>query len=219
MSFFRSLFVAVLLLATLIHESASFKRFAGRVQRVAVKRTTVLMAGFGAPKKDVRQQAVDPLRPCACGSGFNYGECCQPYHLGKAFAPNPVKAVRARFSALVYKILPYMIATTHPSHKEYVAPEQKSKMKSWEKDLQTFADEYKFISIAFDDEDRDSKPEGDIATVSFKAKLQREGYDRPPETMEENSKFILTDGKWLYAGKTYRLCYNVFFSFYAAEEK
>jgi uncharacterized protein YchJ len=41
-------------------------------------------------------------------------------NIGKETPPNPVKMVRSRFSALVYKIIPYMIATTAPSHKEFV---------------------------------------------------------------------------------------------------
>jgi SEC-C motif-containing protein len=164
------------------------------------KRTmSIQMAGFGAPKK-VEEKVVNPLDQCACGSGSTYADCCQQFHLGKGVPPNPVKAVRARFSALVYKLLPYMIATTHPSHKEYVAPEQKSKRKQWERDLQTFAEEYELLSVTFDNEEADSNPTEDKATVNFRAKMKRNGLDRAPETMEETSTFIKTDGAWLYAG-------------------
>ena len=39
---------------------------------------------------------------------------------GKSTPENPVKMVRSRFSALVYKVIPYLMSTTHPSHKEFV---------------------------------------------------------------------------------------------------
>jgi SEC-C motif-containing protein len=152
------------------------------------------MAGFGAKKVDAAAATAppNPSAPCACGSGAKYSDCCEPFHSGKSVPPTPVKVVRSRFSALVYKLTPYMIATTHASHKEYVDEEQKSKRKIWEKDLKAFADEYDFRSIAFEDEARDSVVAADAlqATVAFSAKLQRVGLgERPPEEMKELSVF------------------------------
>ena len=155
------------------------------------------MAGFGAKKVDAAAATAppNPSAPCACGSGAKYSDCCEPFHSGKSVPPTPVKVVRSRFSALVYKLTPYMIATTHASHKEYVDEEQKSKRKIWEKDLKAFADEYDFRSIAFEDEARDSVVAADAlqATVAFSAKLQRVGLgERPPEEMKELSVFKVT---------------------------
>ena len=167
------------------------------------------MAGFGAKATTAAASSVpsDPTAPCACGSGATYGDCCGPYHSGKTVPPTPVKVVRSRFSALVYKLMPYMIATTHPAHKEYVVEEQKSKRKMWEKDLKAFADEYDFRSIAFEDEARDSSVAADalVATVAFSAKLQRVGLgERPSEEMKELSVFKRDSptGPWLYSDAT-----------------
>ena len=100
-----------------------------------------------------------------------------------------------------------MVATTHPTNKEYVAEEQKSKRKVWEKDLKNFSEEYVFEKLIFDDEERDDNNAvgtGDVleATVSFTAKLQRVGLgERPSEDMKEISTFKRSSptAPWLYA--------------------
>ena len=99
-----------------------------------------------------------------------------------------------------------MISTTHPTNKEYVAEEQKSKRKVWEKDLKSFSEEYIFEKLIFDNEERDdgAVASGDVleATVSFTAKLQRVGLgERPSEDMKEISTFKRSSptAPWLYA--------------------
>ena len=99
-----------------------------------------------------------------------------------------------------------MVATTHPSNKEYVAEEQKSKRKVWEKDLKNFSEEYVFEKLIFDNEERDdgAVASGEVleATVSFTAKLQRVGLgERPSEDMKEMSTFKRSSptAPWLYA--------------------
>ena len=99
-----------------------------------------------------------------------------------------------------------MVATTHPSNKEYVAEEQKSKRKVWGKDLKNFSEEYVFEKLIFDNEERDdgAVASGEVleATVSFTAKLQRVGLgERPSEDMKEISTFKRSSptAPWLYA--------------------
>ena len=99
-----------------------------------------------------------------------------------------------------------MVTTTHPSNKEFVAEEQKSKRKVWEKDLKLFSEEYVFEKLTFDNEERDDAAvaSGKVleATVSFTAKLQRVGLgDRPAEDMKEISTFKRSSptAPWLYA--------------------
>ena len=171
-----------------------------------VSSSTRLLAGFGAKKVVNEIPTPDGSSPCACGSGATYSACCEPYHIGKAFPPTPAKTVRSRFSALHYKIVNYMVATTHPSNKEYVAEEQKSKRKVWGKDLKNFSEEYVFEKLIFDNEERDdgAVASGEVleATVSFTAKLQRVGLgERPSEDMKEISTFKRSSptAPWLYA--------------------
>lgn len=188
------------------YKAAAF-RAATKYSNGAHFKGTRLFAGFGSKKESTvaSSSAPQPSSKCACGSGLSYGDCCMPYHSGKEVPPNPVKVVRSRFSALAYKVIPYLITTTHKSHKEFADEDQKSKRKVWEKDLKAFADEYKFVSLEFDNEERDSVVSGDAttATVSFTAKLQRLGLgDRPAEDMKEISTFKRDKpgvGPWLYA--------------------
>ena len=197
-------FIAVLLLEV-PQGGWGYKMVKSPIRSVSHQLTTRLYAGFGAKKKDGNEaKALDLNSPCACGSGATYGDCCEHYHSGKAFPPTPIKVVRSRFSALAYKMTQYMMATTHPSHKEYVDDEQKSKRKVWEKDLKAFAEEYNFLSLVFDDETRDNTVAADAlsSTVSFTAKLQRVTLgERPNEEIKEVSTFKRDSptAPWLYA--------------------
>ena len=163
-----------------------------------------LRAGFGAAK-EVAPKTLIPTSetPCICGSGLSYGDCCQPFHSGTAYPSDPVKMVRSRFSALAYRIIPYVMITTHPDHKDFVDEEQKSKRKTWEKELLIFSKEYDFLTLKFDQEEIDRNPSSDIATVSFTAKLRKTESSRPAEDIKEVSTFLKVNDKWLYAGASY----------------
>ena len=84
------------------------------------------MAGFGKPKEKVAEVVVpsgDSL--CSCESKKTYAECCQPIHAAigvkvEGEGPDPTKVLRARFSALRYEMPQYLVASTHPNHKDFV---------------------------------------------------------------------------------------------------
>ena len=169
------------------------------------------MAGFGPAKVSSVPTAAQIMasaaqKPCACGSGSLYAQCCMPYHAAESAPPTPTAAVRSRFSCLCLKLPPdYLIKSTHPAHKEFVDAEQKGKFKAWSKALVEFANEYDLQELVFDDEPRDgaalasAKLEGDVAFVSFKVKMAKAGVgERTSEFLTEVSEFHLTGGKWLY---------------------
>lgn len=162
------------------------------------RHTTSINAGFGQAKLPDKSKVPAPEAKCICGSGKSYGDCCKPYHENQGYPGDPVTLVRSRFSALAYGIVPYIMKTTHPKHAEYVAEEQKSKRKSWEKDLNQFCEEFDFVGLTFDREEIDKMQEGDTSKVSFAAKLRKVGTERPPDIMMETSTFSKVDGKWLY---------------------
>jgi len=170
--------------------------------------STRLLAGFGSAKSVPGADSVKVLassEACPCKSGKSYGECCEPFHKQKEVPQTPPQVVRSRFSALVLKDIDYIIATTHPKHKEYVTSERESKLKSWQRALKDYSAEYQFVDLIFDDEARDSVKtlsslkENEDATCSFVAKMQRAAYmDRPLEDMVETSTFSVLKGKFLY---------------------
>lgn len=58
---------------------------------------------------------TDTKTLCACGSGVNYGECCEPYHVRKALAPTAEALMRSRYCAYVRGQIDYLVGTTLPA--------------------------------------------------------------------------------------------------------
>ena len=62
------------------------------------------------------------LTTCPCGSLQPYKICCQPYHLGKTFAPTAQRLMQSRYAAFVRKDAEYLHRTwakqTRPSKAE-----------------------------------------------------------------------------------------------------
>ena len=162
------------------------------------------MAGFGTatPKKSTMNNAPTPDTLCACGTGKTYGSCCQPYHIGTTVPLEPVDVVRARFSALPYCLPDYLIKTTHPDNKEFVAEDRVSKRKQWIKSLRAFSEEYEFVELLFESDTGTEAvplPGGDGKTeITFVARLRKDGADRA-EDVTEKSVFVKdSSGAWLY---------------------
>lgn len=156
------------------------------------------MAGFA--KSSNKDNEVVSSGQCLCGSGLSYQECCKPYHDGSSDITIPAKLVRARFAALALGKVDYVLKTTDATHKDFIPEEKRSKYTQWERDVQKYTQDYKFISLHFDNEkDLETIPSEDIAYVSFIAKLKK--GNRKMEDLTELSKFVKnSDGKWLYAG-------------------
>ncbi len=165
---------------------------------VQQKSSTRLNAGgFGksaAKKLETTLAPSDASLPCGCGSGGSYASCCQPYHEGKAVPAHPVDVVRSRFSALKYRIPDYVISTTHPENKEFVAADRAGKRKAWIKSLVSFSDDFEFLDLSFADE---GAIEGDTATIAFSATLKQKSTDKEDDILE-TSTFKKIDNKWLY---------------------
>eukprot|EP01041_Mallomonas_annulata_P012611 gene12611-26552_t len=77
---------------------------------------------------------------CSCGSGLLYKDCCQSLHDFASKSHTSDQVARARFSAYSLGIPQYLIASTHPSQKDYVRHTESNKdmkkaMKSWQKEI------------------------------------------------------------------------------------
>ncbi|BBX26783.1 YchJ family protein [Mycolicibacterium alvei] len=53
-------------------------------------------------------------RPCPCGSGRAYGDCCGPLHTGGQQAPTALALMRSRFSAFALGDAGYLLTSWHP---------------------------------------------------------------------------------------------------------
>lgn len=51
------------------------------------------------------------IKLCPCGSGLNYSECCQPFHLYDRWPSTVEQLMRSRFSAFALGLEEYLQAT------------------------------------------------------------------------------------------------------------
>jgi SEC-C motif-containing protein len=126
------------------------------------------------------------MKPCPCGSGRTYDECCKPYITAKAKAPTAEALMRSRYSAYVEHEIDYIINTCVHRGKDdidYQSTRDWSEKSTWLG--------LKIVSIE----------KGGIAdtegTVEFEASYERDGLK---DIHHENAKFKREgiDGTWLY---------------------
>ncbi|QQL44884.1 YchJ family protein [Sulfuriroseicoccus oceanibius] len=63
-------------------------------------------------------QRIRLLKDCPCGSGRNYGECCHPYHKGKAYPETAEQLMRSRYCAYFFRLTDYLVSTHHPDTRD-----------------------------------------------------------------------------------------------------
>ncbi len=54
---------------------------------------------------------------CPCKSREIYGLCCERYHSGKSVPETAEQLMRARYSAYFFRLVSYLVDTTHPDSK------------------------------------------------------------------------------------------------------
>lgn len=117
---------------------------------------------------------------CPCGSGADYGQCCQRFHEGAA-APTPELLMRSRYCAFVKKLPDYLIETWHPSTRPSTLELDNSP--AWA-GLQILS----------------SDASGNHGQVHFRV-VYKSG--RVWGYLQEHSRFLEEDGRWFYVdGKT-----------------
>ncbi len=57
---------------------------------------------------------IDAKQYCSCASGETYANCCQTLHQGKGKALTAEQLMRSRYSAYAFKLIDYLVKTTHP---------------------------------------------------------------------------------------------------------
>ncbi len=126
-----------------------------------------------------RQQSL-----CPCKSRETYAACCEPFHLGRAKPETAEQLMRSRYSAYFFRLVDYLVATTHPDSRE--------------SDLKTRLDEtihqanWRFLTIL-----GSSKGGADDKTgkVEFVAEYFE---DEQPHKLHERSRFKRYKGAWKY---------------------
>jgi uncharacterized protein YchJ len=173
-----------------------------------------LYAGFGKASEEKASTDVVPSgdSKCLCDSGKKYSDCCQSLHntigVKQEVEVDATKVTRARFSALRSELSGYLVASTHPDHKAYVAEDDSSsrtgskrtKRQIWEKELKRFSEAWEFKDLIFINEVDDSKIPADGIDATVSVSLQRKQKNVSKwETVDETIQFRKTpEGKWAF---------------------
>ena len=117
--------------------------------------------------------------PCPCGSGRTYAACCAPLHAG-APAASAEALMRSRYSAYVFELEEYLLASWHPSTRPASL------------DLQNATPRIKWLGLEVK---RHSSESPDAAIVDFVARCRIGGR---AQRLHEISRFVREDGRWYY---------------------
>ncbi|CAJ1951578.1 unnamed protein product [Cylindrotheca closterium] len=200
---YRSFFVALVLLLVTLDCSYAFaaKKKGGGKKRASTPK------GFGAPpptleevlgkfRSRVPQDAES--RPCPCGTGKSYRECCGPFHGGSPCL-TMTDVLRSRYSAFAWRNIKHVIATTHPVCRDY----REDKIE-WAEDLNKSGmfDSFDFVKLEAGPEEpsADEENEGYMTfKVIIRAKENTGSDLTGKETIvKEQSRFLYNsdDGSW-----------------------
>mmetsp|Transcript_98316 Transcript_98316/g.283705 ORF Transcript_98316/g.283705 Transcript_98316/m.283705 type:complete len:240 (-) Transcript_98316:8-727(-) len=124
--------------------------FAAKKKKAGKKAST--NKGFGAPPATLEETLAKfptrmPPNPasldCPCGSEKTYGNCCGPLHESQV-CPTMTDVLRSRYSAFKWRNIGHIIATTHPTCRDY----QEDKV-AWAKDLnkEGMFDSFEFVKL------------------------------------------------------------------------
>ncbi|WP_433933401.1 YchJ family protein [Sorangium cellulosum] len=136
--------------------------------------------------RDARPGQGTLSRPCPCGTGRSYRDCCAPCHLGDREAPDAVALMRSRYAAFAVGDAAYLWHTLHMGHidrgrdRDEVLRELKVTMHHLR---------YRGLKIL------DSTQGGSSASVLFLAKIFEAGADR---SFIELSDFLHDGEGWRY---------------------
>ena len=120
---------------------------------------------------------------CPCGAGLPYAECCGPIHRGAATAATAEALMRSRFSAFAVGDADYLLHSWHSSTRPArLRPDPG----------------LRWLRLAVLGGDRGGLFDT-TGTVRFRAHYREAGR---PGTLEEHSRFVREDGRWVYLDAT-----------------
>ncbi|RJK94896.1 YchJ family protein [Vallicoccus soli] len=129
---------------------------------------------------------MDPTRPCPCGLGAPYGECCGRLHAGGEAATAEL-LMRSRYTAFAVGDDAYLLRTWHPATRPGRPGTDP-------------AVRWRRLEVLGTTGGGPFDAEG---TVRFRAHLVRTGPAGGAErgVVEEDSRFVREGGRWLYVGE------------------
>ena len=194
--------VSILALSLGFSPRTSSKKY---VANNIISSSTSLFAGFGkAPVKE--DENVNPMTQdgkCACGSKFEYDECCGPLHMTQLCFTSPSALIQSRFSAYKMNNIPYIIATTSDQSPDYTfyteSPGGAQKnMKKWARDIAaTMTRDYWYVRYEIDSEEADQQHE-DIVNISWRLLAIHKASNVMYPISEKSTVIKEDEGGWKY---------------------
>ncbi|MCL3781471.1 Sec-C motif domain protein [Prolixibacteraceae bacterium JC049] len=120
---------------------------------------------------------------CACGSGKELNQCCQPIIDGKSSAVVAEELMRSRYTAFTQANGRYLIYSHHSSTRKTV---NKRDLESWAKSVQWMG-----LTIL----SKSGNADDETAFVEFRALFMEQGA---LEQVHEKSLFRKENGEWKY---------------------
>ena len=124
------------------------------------------------------------MKPCPCGSGLAYSECCEPYISGSKNAPTAEALMRSRYSAYVEHAIDYIVKTCADDEKDRIDVNQ---TKNWSERSKWLG-----LKVLATEKGGAADTEG---TVEFEALYEIDGLS---EVHHEKAKFKKQNGRWIY---------------------
>jgi SEC-C motif-containing protein len=123
-------------------------------------------------------------KPCPCGSGRPYAECCEPYITGAQTPPTAEALMRSRYSAYAEHAVDYIIDTCTKNGKDDIDLKQ---TRDWSEQSRWLG--LKIISV------EKGGPADTEGTVEFEAVYEREGLK---DVHHERGRFKKERDRWFY---------------------
>lgn len=121
---------------------------------------------------------------CPCKSRLSYGECCRPFHKGKAKPSTAEQLMRSRYSAYFFREVDYLVQTTHPDTKTW----------GLKRELLSTINQVNWSFLKILGSSKGGK-EDKTGKVEFVAEYFSDGQ---PYEMRERSRFKRYKGNWKY---------------------
>ncbi len=133
---------------------------------------------------DERTLKIRSRTDCPCDSGAIYHDCCRPLHIGKANATTAKQLMRSRYTAYFFRLVDYLVFTTHPDKRE----------KNLHEELDNTVDDLMWRNLKIINSSQGGKDDKK-GKVEFIAQYHHDG-----ELLElhENSRFRKYKGLWKY---------------------
>jgi len=121
---------------------------------------------------------------CPCKSNVSYKSCCMPFHYGREKVETAEQLMRSRYSAYFFRLVDYLVDTTHPDTK---GPNLREEIQETIYDVN-----WSYLTILSSSKGGKGDKVGKVEFVATYY-LNGEKYE-----LEERSRFKRFKGRWKY---------------------